>query len=775
MRYRLRNTAPDVLIALLLFILPLLLFWGQTVGGRTLIPAENLFQYEPYATFREVVGAPERPHNNLVSDLVLQNYQWKTFIKQNIEAGEVPLWNPHQFSGIPFLAAGQHSALYPLSAIYYLLPLEWAYGWFTVVHLWLCGLTMFMFLRGLRLIRPAALLGGIVYQLAGATAINAVFPMMLGALAWAPLLLLMVEFIVRTRPAFGRPAVVPWIVGGAAALGLNILAGHVEITYYTILITLYYGAVRGISGYWAARRQPGAVAAWARKLGAMVAMGVLGIALGAAQFVPLYELVNTNWRAEGKTFQETLAFAHPTRGVLRFVAPGIYGSPAEDTVFNVFTGERESIDFINPDGAQKTDTWWGIKNNIEAALYVGILPLVLAVYALVDTLRERFTAVRRANGPPYRALFIALGGVSLLFMFGTPLYALIYYGLPGLNQSHTPFRWVFGLTLSVAALSAFGMQSLLQLSSLRIKRVFAWGLTAGGGALLGGLALSWAFYDALAPTMAGVFASTALADRAFPNAALFYSHIVTNLGRAGVTVLMSAGVFWLVIVAVHYQRERRKFAAKMDFHGGRRGLWAWLRPGWMDAAIMAAIMLTAMDLFAATHGFFPASDPALLRFKPPVVEWLQAQPGEWRYLTLDDPAQRPILQANATWQYQLDDVRGYESIIPKPYVDTMRALYPQVQLDFNRIAPLYTTYENVAGFEDFDYRDALTDDRLHMLNVRYVVSHRTTDISEVEGYSLAYEDEAVRVWENANAVPRAYVVAGDVGGADAENRVPTDN
>ncbi|MEO1442299.1 MAG: flippase, partial [Chloroflexota bacterium] len=50
---------------------------------------------------------------------------------------------------------------------------------------------------------------------------------------------------------------------------------------------------------------------------------------------------------------------------------------------------------------------------------------------------------------------------------------------------------------------------------------------------------------------------------------------------------------------------------------------------------------------------------------------------------------------------------------------------------------------------------ALTDDRLHLLNVRYVISHRTTDISDVDGYTLAYEDEAVRVWENANAVPRA--------------------
>src|SRR5262245_46854906 len=104
-----RRRVPDALIIALLFVLPLIMFWQQTVGGRTLIPTENLYQYEPFATYREVVKAPEIPQNRLVSDLLLENYQWKSFIRQSIAQGELPLWNPYQFSGIPFLAAGQHS------------------------------------------------------------------------------------------------------------------------------------------------------------------------------------------------------------------------------------------------------------------------------------------------------------------------------------------------------------------------------------------------------------------------------------------------------------------------------------------------------------------------------------------------------------------------------------------------------------------------------------------------------------------------------------------
>lgn len=123
-----RRRLPDLICLFVLFALPLMVFWPQTVGGRTLIPTENLYQYEPYATYREVVKAPAVAHNHLVSDLILENYIWKQFARQQLAQGEVPLWNPHQFAGIPFLAAGQHSALYPVSILYYALELPAAYA-----------------------------------------------------------------------------------------------------------------------------------------------------------------------------------------------------------------------------------------------------------------------------------------------------------------------------------------------------------------------------------------------------------------------------------------------------------------------------------------------------------------------------------------------------------------------------------------------------------------------------------------------------------------------
>ncbi len=742
-----RRFVPDLGALALLFVLPLVLFWAQTVGGRTLIPAENLYQYEPYATYREVAGAPSVPQNALVSDLVLQNFQWKTFIRQSLAAGEIPLWNPHQFGGIPFLAAGQQSALYPLSLLYYVLPLPAAYGWFTVVQLWLAGAFLYAFLRGLGVGRVGAALGGIVYELSGFFVISAVFPMIIGAAAWLPLILLMVEFTLRQRPALrGRPASIPWVIGGGIALGCNILAGHVEITYYVLLITAYYAGARLLVEGWRKRHER-PLRALAARAGWLVLMMGIGLALGAVQFVPLFEFAGLNYRDGRSSLEQVLGWAHPLRDLLQFALPNFYGNPSHHSYVDVFSGQTVAAT-VNALGQPITTIDWGIKNYVEGALYVGILPLALALYALVNALTPRplsepspLTPLPHGEGknePPYRAIFALLTAAALTFMFGLPTYALLFYGFPGINQLHSPFRWIFAVTLGVAVLAGFGADALRRPAG-RLSRGFGWGLLTAGALTLVGLLLSRLFYGQVEPLVERIFQSMAKATEAFADTRMFYSYQLTNVLILGVMLVGAGAVFLLA------RRGTRV-----------RGLPLW---GGLALALVGA------DLLIASWGFNPASDPALLDFTPPAIEWLQAQPGDWRYTTLDDPTQRPLMNANSGWRYGLDDVRGYESIIPKQIVDFMRTVAPQVQLDYNRVAPLYTAYPPEMNF---DLAAALQSPRFNLLNVRYVMTHKSTDLSAiVPTWTLAYEDEAVRIWENPAALPRAFVTSVAAGGEPA--------
>lgn len=738
-----RRRLPDLLILALLFVLPLVIFWPQTLGGKTLLPTENLYQYEPFATYREVVKAPAIPHNALLSDLVLENFQWKTFIRESIAQGEVPLWNPHQFSGIPFLAAGQQSALYPFSLIYYVLPLTSAYGWFTVLQLWLAGAFMYAFMRGLAVGRFGSTLAGVVYQLSATFVISAVFPMIIGAAAWIPLVLLMAEFVIQQRPFLrGRPASAPWVVIGAIALGCNILAGHVEITYYTLIITAYYAAMRLGWAAFAPASQKAALSKrlrWAVGRGFwLMAMVGLGLGLGAIQFIPLFELVSVNYRDGRTTLDQVLDWAHKPRDIVQFIMPNFYGSPAHHNYYDLFTQQVVPAPLNN----QTID--WGIKNYVEGALYLGILPLALAVFSFQSSVvsfmqrRRKPSNVETAseNVPPYRAIFGLLTLASLTFMFGLPTYALLYYGFPGINQLHSPFRWILAVTLGIAVLAGFGADALVKpvhrQAAQRFAKLLGYGLTGIGVIVLVGLGLSRVFYPQVEPLIQRIVESMAKASDVFSDAQMFYSYQFTNVLISGLMTL-GAGIIFLLA-------GKNKPPSHQENTETIR-LWQIL-----------AVGLVAVDLMIALWGFNPASDPALLDFTPPAIEWLQNQPGEWRYTTLDDPTQPALMNANVGWRYGLDDIRGYESIIPKQYVDFMRELAPQVQLDFNRVAPLYTVYN-----DGFDYTEALQSDRLKLLNVRYVMTHKSTTIDLPE-WLLAYEDEAVKIWELEDTLPRAYLV-----------------
>ncbi|MBK9747043.1 MAG: hypothetical protein IPO91_09685 [Chloroflexi bacterium] len=594
----------DLAIIGLLFALPLIMFWAQTVGGRTLLPAENLYQYEPYAAYREQLGVPAVPHNHLLSDLVLQNMQWKAFIRESFALGEVPLWNPHQFSGIAFFAAGQQSTLYPFSVLYYVLPLSVAYGWFTVIQLWLAGAFMYGFARfGLGMGRTGGAAAGVIYQLSAFFVISAVFPMIIAAAAWLPLILWMIEWIVRgKRPIFA-------LIVGAVALGCEILAGHVEITYYTLIIAAYYAAARLLWLYLTPQllnenltpnpspkgeglQQPdeGEAKTSGRDKSRpyervrlvvgrgllLLGMVILGVAVGAVQFIPTFEAASGNFRSEAASFQQVLDWAHPTRDVIQFLLPNFYGSPAQHGYVDVFSNQYVDLtaqDVISAAGERLTRIDWGLKNYVESALYVGILPLALAAFSVITRaghlsrigLRTEVQGLRQKRSAGSSAItdestlrsssvlspqpsvlpFALLALVALTFMFGLPTYALLYYGFPGISQLHSPFRWVLALTLCVAVLAGFGLDDLLSGVAAKWARRVGIALLALGVLTGAGLLLSRIIYPQIEPALDSLWRGLAEAPKAFSDTRMFFSVQFVNVLILAVMLVGAGAVFAL--------------------------------------------------------------------------------------------------------------------------------------------------------------------------------------------------------------------------------------
>lgn len=717
-----RKRWPDILILAGLLALPTLLYWPVVLGGRTLLPADNLFAFEPWRFFAARFGISV-PQNGLLSDLILENYVWKRFILESLQARQVPLWNPYLFAGVPFLAAGQHSALYPFSLIFYTLPLWRAYGVFAVSQVFLAGAFMYLFVRTLGVGRLGAVIAAVTYELSGFMLVSVVFPMIVAGAAWLPLLLMFIDFVIRQRPALGgRPATLPWIAGGALALGCQMLAGHIEITLYTLLIMGAYAAWRLVrewrtaGGQWWILYRPAL---------ALMTMVVLGIGVGAVQLLPLVDVARLNFRAGSASFEQIQAWAYPWRHLAAFIIPNVFGNPAHHIYFDLFSGQVLPAP-PNPLAGGERTIWWGIKNYVEGGAYAGILPLLLVPFAIAGWWRQRTVSRRQRTmstflptarpalptGPvPF---FAILAVVSLAFAFGTPLYRLVFW-LPGVNQLHAPFRWIWPYTLSVAVLAGLGVEAVRSVYR-DTSRVIGWLSVLGGAAIVIAVLGGRTFFSIVEPAVTWLWHRLALADQAFPNVRVFYSYEGTWVIVLGLALMVSG------VALVLLTRDR----------GQRPSV---LRPPLLVVAVLA------LDLLVAGYGFNPAVDPHLLDFKPDVVNFLAQDKGLWRLTTYtrEDLGTTKTFNANVGMLYGFQDVRGYDSIIPMQYVEYMRLIQPQSELLYNRIAPINDP-------------TALNSPLLDVLNVKYVLSELPIDNPK---FSLVYDGE-VKVYRNEGVAPRAF-------------------
>jgi len=734
----------DLLAALLLAVLPLAIYWSVTVGDRTMVPADNLFQWEPWASEAASFDV-EVPQNGLLSDLVIESYVWKQFITESLQNGEIPLWNPNLFAGTPFLATGQHSAYYPFSIIFLLLPLAKAFGWYTLIQVWLAGVAMYAFGRMLRLSRGAALFAGIVYQGSGFLIVSAaVFPMIAGAAVWMPLVLASIEKVVRCGVGEKQGRTLPWAVLGATALGMQVLAGHIEITYYTLLVAAFYAAWRYISLLLQRKRDGLTInrADYMLPVAWVSSILLIGMMLGGIQFVPFLEVGRANFREGSASLEQIRGWAFPPRRLITLLMPDFFGNPADHGFFDLFALRWQEFKLnyfgkLNPHGASSSA--WGMKNYVEGGIYLGILPLLLAGLALWKAVTGK-----GISGRPYY-FFAALGFVSLAFVFGTPLYSILYYGFPGINQLHSPFRWVFPLSLSVAALAGLGFEHLgAPLVDGVAQSVSAWrrrrrnigsgsvatlwapatATTVVGSAAIwasvitvAGLVALWRFFPQFEPHIERLFLGLTRATDAFDSTKTFFSYEFEQLFKF-VFFLFSAGV------VLRLSRSAVTIRGRM--------IW---KP-------LALIVLLA-DLVVAGYGFNVSTRPELLEYRPEVVTWLRSETaaadGPWRATTFAPHGDKP-LNANTLWLVGVQDVRGYDSVILKPYTKYMSAIEPQRELEFNRIQPIVDPL-------------ALESPLLDLLGVKYVV---TTESISSSGYELAWNSEALSVYRNVDVMPRGY-------------------
>src|SRR5581483_2047491 len=173
--------------------------------------------------FGGIVGRMSpHPTTGLSRDLYAQFYPRYEYETRALVSGRIPLWNPHELCGTPFLAGAQSGVLDPLIALAWgLAPAGAGLHVHFLLHLLLTGIATYLFCRAAGVGWQGATLATIAWTLSPALTRSLYQPNRIACLAWLPAIFWAGDRMRR----LGTPASAAVL---ALTLGAQAVAGYPE-------------------------------------------------------------------------------------------------------------------------------------------------------------------------------------------------------------------------------------------------------------------------------------------------------------------------------------------------------------------------------------------------------------------------------------------------------------------------------------------------------------------------------------------------------------------
>jgi hypothetical protein len=358
--------------------------------------------------------------------------------------GRFPAWNAEARGGSSLHGHGEDGLLYPPNwlALFAEQPEQWLFL-LCYVSLIIAGLGAFFLLRAVQLSVPAALFGGITFQLSGVMAANAFFCWRLASLCWLPVLL---WSLVRMADRTARARLLPGCCF-AIAFAATWLAGFPVYASSNCLVAAIFGLVLLVREW----RQSGRLEAL-RLFAAMSACAIVGVLLALPQVLPSVLFFAQSARNTTPTIAELGTLACDPAGLLGYLVPDLFGNPAQVMELPY---DRSPLWLLLSQPYTNSDTPQPrYYNATEYSVFAGSLGLLFVLLG------------RCSSGSKYRRVAIGfLCGMLLLALFVPGVRLLL--ALPVFNHVH-PFRWLASASIFVAWLAADGCERLCQARPSRV-------------------------------------------------------------------------------------------------------------------------------------------------------------------------------------------------------------------------------------------------------------------------------------------------------------------
>lgn len=622
-----------------------------------------------------------------VGDFIAYYFPVRFFSFNLLRKGQIPLWTPYLFSGFPLFAEGQEGVFYPLNALLFLfLPAYVAANYSVVLHFFLAGLFMYLYLRVIKADRSSSLISAITFMFSGHFIVNLTYLNYLNVLIWLPLILLFVELAIQ------RDRLIYALLAGVA-VALQFFAGHIYPSIYILTALFLYLVFKAICAFREGRK---------RRIAKLLLVGgvivVVGFGLWSVQLLPTLELLKLSIRSTPLSYDFWTGASFPPKHFITLLLPHFYGNPINDTYFGA---------------------WY----YMALCGYVGILPLILALIAILFR-KDRFTF-----------FFLSLSLIAILLALGkyNPLYNLLSH-LPVYNRIRTPGWWLYLYTFAISVSAGLGFNFLSKTFKVRdkLKLVkigkFLIYLSIGLGTIMVASFIK-VYFDKT--TML-----TAIKGIDSP------SQLIGTIGRIYTTRLndlfLFAGVSMVsIILLISHLKQRIS-----------QSIFKWL-----------AIFLILINLFIFARGFNPLISPRVYIDKPESVSFLEKDRSIFRiYSWQTGKANNRITRS------MINNLQPYDQLI-KSFTES---LFPNFGM-IHGISTINATWVSSEGTMPGAplplkrYSEFITTlnprsphlNLVNLLNVKYILTPRKI---EFEPFNLVFSNREIKIYENKNCLPRAFLV-----------------
>lgn len=370
-----------------LFILgciTVIFFWQVFIKGYVPFPGDLLLsEYNPWRQSSYFGYAPGAvPTKNQYFDTIREFYPWLNFTVGEIKKGNVPLWNPYNFSGQPHIANYLTAVFYPLTLLYFIFGIINGYSLMILLAPFLTSLCMYLYAKKIGISTIGSFFSALILAYSSYMADWLEFGVVGHTLAWFPLVLYAIENLRSGKST-------KHLIIFTFAMTTSLFAGYpMDFLFYFIFAFLYFIYIAYVD--FKIKKQP--FAPFVTRILPCFAFSLL---IGGIQLFP---------------------------AIAYFFKSARTSIPYEFFINNMLVQPYQLIMTLIPDyfGNPVTKNYWLTTSYVSLTLSFGIAPLLFASVFIFNLRKKDFVIHYREN------LFIASLLIIYVLIVRTPLTEQIY-------------------------------------------------------------------------------------------------------------------------------------------------------------------------------------------------------------------------------------------------------------------------------------------------------------------------------------------------------------